>query len=59
MNDKDKIRQHDELLADHEIMINELKTMNLRLTEIVMIDRKRLDILERPWWKRLLGMGSD
>jgi len=49
MDERSKIKRHKELLADHEIMIQELKTLNLRLTEIVMIDRKRLDLLEMPW----------
>jgi len=55
MDKRSKIKQHEELLADHEIMIQELKTLNLRLTEIVMIDRKRLDLLEMPCWKKLWG----
>lgn len=42
-------------LADHEFLIQELKTNNLGLQEIVMIDKKRLELLERPWWKRLFG----
>ena len=52
MTDEQKIKQHEELLADHEIMIGELKTMNLWLTEIVMIDRKRLELLEMNPIKR-------
>ena len=34
----------------------ELKTLNLRVKEDVDISKKRLDLLEMPWWKRLFGM---
>jgi len=33
-----------EFLADHEILIQELKTNNLRLQEIEMIDRRRHEL---------------
>ena len=56
MNEKDRLMQIEELVAGHEIMIHELKTMNLRLSEIVMIDRRRLELLKRPWWKRIFAL---
>jgi len=50
------------LIADHEVMIrenremiHELKTLNLRMKEIVEIDRKRLDYIELPWWRRMFS----
>lgn len=52
MDDRERIKQIEELVADHKIIIHELKTMNLHLQAIVMIDRRRLEILEMPWWKR-------
>lgn len=57
MNEKGRLKQIEELVASHGIMIHELKTMTLRLSEIVMIDRRRLELLERPWWKRIFALG--
>ncbi|MBV6644188.1 MAG: hypothetical protein KI790_01990 [Cyclobacteriaceae bacterium] len=48
------LQQIAEFLADHKVLIQELKINNLRLQEIDKIDRKRLELLERPWWKRSL-----
>ena len=56
MREGDRLKQIGELVADREIMIHELKNMNLRLSEIVMIDRKRLELLEKPWWKRIFAV---
>jgi len=49
-----------DLFAEHEVMIREnremiykLKNLNLRLKEIVKIDRKRLDYIELPWRRRM------
>ena len=63
MDHKDRLSQIEllivEVMKSNEKLSKsneELKSLNLRIKEEVDISKKRLDLLEMPWWKRLFGM---
>ena len=56
MDHKDRLSQIELLIVEVMKSNEELKSLNLRVKEEVDISKKRLDLLEMPWWKRLFGM---
>ncbi len=56
MKEGDRLSQLELVTVELIKNTDELKTVNLRLKELVEINSRRIEWIEHPWWKKLFGI---
>ena len=53
---RNELNQHTNIIGEIRLETAELKKNLIRLSDLTESNRKIIDLMRRPWWKKFLGV---